>query len=65
MLQVEMIDECHFPGTLQIHINNKIRELHKSGCEVIDVKYTFMGDETQQYFTYTAMIVYKTRNSEQ
>lgn len=65
MLQVEMIDECHFPGTLQIHINNKIRELHKSGCGVIDVKYSFMGDETQQYFTYTAMIVYKTRNSEQ
>lgn len=65
MLQVEMIDECHFPCTLQIHINNKIRELHKSGCEVIDVKYSFMGDETQQYFTYTAMIVYKTRNSEQ
>jgi hypothetical protein len=65
MLQVEMIDECHFPGTLQIHINNKIRELHKRGCEVIDVKYSFIGDETQQYFTYTAMIVYKTRNSEQ
>lgn len=61
MLQVEMIEECHFVSTLQIHINNKIRELHKSGCEVIDVKYSFMGDETQQYFTYTAMIVYKTQ----
>lgn len=65
MLQVEMIDECHFPGTLQIDINRKIKELQKNGCKVIDVKYSFIGDETQQYFTYTAMIVYKTRNSEQ
>lgn len=56
-----MIDECHFIDTLQIHINNKIRELHKSGCEVIDVKYSFAGDEAQQNFTYTAMIVYKTQ----
>lgn len=65
MLQVEMIDECHFTGTLQIGINRKIKELQKNGCKVIDVKYSFIGDETQQYFTYTAMIVYKTRNSEQ
>lgn len=61
MLQVEMIEECHFVSTLQIHINNKIRELHKSGCEVIDVKYSFTGDEAQQNFAYTAMIVYKTQ----
>ena len=55
MLQVEMIEECHFVSTLQIHINNK------SGCEVIDVKYSFTGDEAQQNFAYTAMIVYKTQ----
>ena len=61
MLQVEMIDECHLVSTLQIHINNKIRELHKSGCEVVDVKYSFTGDEAQQNFAYTAMIVYKTQ----
>lgn len=61
MLKVEMIDECHFVGTLQIDINRKIRELHKSGCEVIDIKYSFIGDEAQQNFTYTAMIVYKTQ----
>ena len=65
MLQIEMIDECHFTGTLQININRKIKELQKNGCKVIDVKYSFIGDETQQYFTYTAMIVYKARNSEQ
>lgn len=61
MLKVEMIDECHFAGTLQIYINRKIKELQKNGCKVIDVKYSFIGDETQQYFTYTAMIVYKTQ----
>lgn len=56
-----MIDECHFAGTLQININRKIKELQKNGCKVIDVKYSFIGDEAQQYFTYTAMIVYKTQ----
>lgn len=65
MLAVEMIDECHFIGTLKIDINRKIRELQKSGYEIVDVKYSFIGDETQQNFTYTAMIIYKTRNSEQ
>ena len=43
----------------------KLKNYKKNGCKVIDVKYSFIGDETQQYFTYTAMIVYKTRNSEQ
>lgn len=65
MLAVEMIDECHLTGTLAININRKISELQKSGYEIVDVKYSFVGDETQQNFTYTAMIVYKTRNSEQ
>lgn len=65
MLAVEMIDECHFTDTLEIDINGKIRELQKSGYEIVDVKYSFVGDETQQNFTYTAMIVYKMRNSEQ
>ena len=53
--------ECHVVSTVQMHINNKIRELHTSGCEVIDVKYSFTGDEAQQNFAYTAMIVYKTQ----